>query len=197
MTNETNWTIDPSHSEIAFKVRHLMIAHTTGTFKIFDASITVTDKNFSTAEIDLWIDAASITTGDAKRDEHLISAEFFDAAAHKQITFTSGTIGKADDKGLYELWGDLTIRGISKKIKLKVAPGGIVTDPWGNERAGFTVTGKINRSEWGLTWNTVLETGGIMVGEEVTISCEVELINRGEKDKKMELEVVADDKKIF
>jgi len=179
---KTKWSIDQSHSEIAFKVRHLMIAHVKGIFKIFDASIYTTAKDFSTAEIDLWIDASSIFTGDTKRDEHLKSADFFDVFNHKQIAFTSNTIGKADPDGNHELWGELTMIGVTKTVKLNAQFGGIIRDPWGNEKAGFTVTGKINRSDWNLMWNTSLETGGLMVSDEVTISCEVELINIGQKD---------------
>ncbi len=188
VTTKTKWSIDQAHSEIDFKVRHLMIAHVKGEFKTFDASIYTTAKDFETAEIDLWIDASSITTGDAKRDEHLKSADFFDVQNHKQITFTSSTIGKSDPDGNHELWGELTMRGVSKNVKLNVQFGGILKDPWGNEKAGFTVTGKINRSDWGLIWNTSIEAGGVMVSEEVTISCEVELTNIGQKDLTMLLE---------
>jgi polyisoprenoid-binding protein YceI len=188
MTNQTKWSIDKSHSEIAFKIRHLMIAHVKGIFKTFDASIYTTDKDFTTAEIDLWIDASSISTGDAKRDEHLKGVDFFDVQNHKQITFISSTIGNPDLKGDHELWGELTMRGITKNIKLKVRFGGIINDPWGNERAGFTVIGKINRNDWGLIWNTAIETGGLMVSEEVTISCEVELTNVGQREFTMELD---------
>ncbi len=187
MKNETKWSIDQAHSEIAFKVRHLMIAHVKGTFKIFDASIYTTEKDFTTATIDLSIDPSSITTGDVKRDEHLKGADFFDVKKHKEITFTSSTIGKADANGNHELWGELTMKGITKNLKLDVQFGGIANDPWGNEKAGFTVTGKLNRSDWGLTWNTAMETGGLMVSDEVTISCEVELTNVGQTDLKMEL----------
>ncbi|HEY5533957.1 MAG TPA: YceI family protein [Ignavibacteria bacterium] len=187
-TNETKWSIDQAHSEIAFKVKHLMISHVKGTFKTFDASIYTSAKDFSTAEIDLWIDASSITTGDEKRDEHLKSADFFDVQNNKQITFTSNTIGEPDKDDNHELWGELTMRGVSKNIKLNVQFGGTIKDPWGNERAGFTVTGKINRSDWGLIWNTLLETGGLMVSEEVIISCEVELINAGQKELTIEVE---------
>ena len=165
-----------------------MISHIKGAFKTFDANIYTTDKDFTTAEIDLWADAASITTGDEKRDEHLKSADFFDVENHKQITFTSGAIEKAGPDGRHDLWGELTIRGITKNVKLNVEFGGIINDPWGNEKAGFTVTGKINRSEWELTWNAALETGGMMVGDEINISCEVELINAGQKELTMELE---------
>lgn len=191
MANETKWTIDQAHSEIGFKVRHLMIAHVKGAFKKFDASIYTTGKDFTSAEIDLWIDPSSITTGDSKRDEHLMSPDFFDALNHKQITFTSSTIGKSDPNGNHELWGELTMLGVTRNIKLMVQFGGILNDPWGNERAGFTLTGKINRSDWGLTWNTAVEAGGLMVSDEVSILCEVELTNAGQKNLTMELEPLA------
>jgi len=194
MTNRTKWSIDQSHSEIGFKVRHLMISHVKGSFKTFDASIYTTDKDFTTAEIDLWIDAASITTGEEKRDEHLKSAEFFDVENHKQITFTSDTIEKEGKNGNHELWGELTMKGITKRIKLNVEFGGIINDPWHNEKAGFTVTGKFNRSDWELTWNAAMETGGLMVSDEISISCEVQLINAGQKDLTMELESADDNK---
>src|ERR1035437_8526382 len=153
MKKETKWAIDHAHSEIDFKVRHLMISNFKGSFKTFDASIYTTFKDFTTAEIDLWIDAASITTGDAKRDEHLKSVDFFDVKNHKQITFTSSTIEKTSTNNNHELWGNLTIKGITKQIKLNIQFGGIIIDPWGSEKAGFTVTGKVNRSDWELIWN--------------------------------------------
>ena len=196
MKKESKWSIDQSHSEIAFKVRHLMIAYVTGKFKIFDASIYTTAKDFSTAVIDLWIDSSSVITGDAKRDEHLKSADFFDSYNHKQISFISSTIQKTDSDGNHELWGELSIKGISKNVKLNVQFGGIIKDPWGNEKAGFTVTGTINRKDWNLIWNKTLETSGLMVGEEVIISCELELINIGDKELTIELEPIADKKKI-
>ena len=182
MTNRTKWSIDKTHSEIAFKVRHLMIANVKGVFKTFDASIYTSAKNFSAVEIDLWIDASSITTGDAKRDEHLKSADFFDVQNHKRIAFTSTAMEKADANGNHDLWGELTMKGITRNVKLTVQFGGIVNDPWGNERAGFTVTGKINRGDWRLKWNKVIEAGGLMISEEVTISCEVELTGANQKE---------------
>ena len=123
MTNQTKWSIDQTHSAIDFKVKHLMISNVKGAFKLFDASIYTTLKDFTTAEIDLWIDVASVTTGDAKRDEHLRGADFFDVQKHKQITFTSSTIGKSDKDGNRELWGELTMKGITKNIKLNVQFG--------------------------------------------------------------------------
>jgi polyisoprenoid-binding protein YceI len=181
VTTQTKWTIDQAHSEIAFKIRHLMIAYVKGTFKTFDASIYTNANDFTTADIDLWIDISSIYTGDTKRDEHLKSADFFDVNKHKQITFTSSTIGKASPDGNHELRGELTICGITKSVKLDVQFGGTTKDPWGNEKAGFTVSGTIKRSDWGLIWNTSIEAGGVMVSDEVTISCEIELINKGPK----------------
>lgn len=192
MSKETKWSIDPSHSEISFKVRHLMIAHVKGSFKSFDASIYTEGTDFTTADIDLWIDAASINTGDSTRDEHLKGPDFFDVANHKQLNFTSSTIGKPDKDGNHELWGELTIKGITKNVKLMVQFGRLVKDPWANEKAGFTLTGTINRTDWGLIWNSTLEAGGIMVSEEVTITCEVELINAGKKDLVMQLDEIAD-----
>lgn len=196
-TNQKRWTIDQAHSEITFKVRHLMIAHVKGTFRTFDASIYTSGKDFTTTQIDLWIDTSSITTGDSKRDEHLKGPDFFDVEIHKQIAFTSADIEKADADGNHALWGELTMKGITKKVQLTVQFGGIIIDPWGNEKAGFTLSGKINRNDWGLVWNTAMETGGILVGEEVKISCEVELINAGQRELIMELEPVTDNNEVL
>ena len=176
------WAIDTVHSEITFKVRHLMIAHVKGSFKTFDASIHTTGNDFTTAEIDVWIDTSSISTGNADRDAHLKGTDFFDAEHHKQITFVCDDVEPADDEGNHEVWGNLSMKGVTRKIKLNVQYGGIVQDPWGNERTGFSVTGKINRSEWGLTWNKGIEAGGLMVSEEVSITCELELVKTAGKD---------------
>jgi polyisoprenoid-binding protein YceI len=182
MEKQTKWSMDIGHSEISFKVRHLMISNVKGNFKTFDASIFTYGNDFLTAEIDLWIDPNSISTGEASRDEHLKGPEFFNAEVHKQINFTSSTIAPANGNGVHELWGEFTMNGITKNLKLDVLFGGIAKDPWGNEKAGFTVTGKFNRSDWGLVWNTTLETGGLVVSDEVNISCEIELINKGPKE---------------
>jgi len=188
VVQETKWGIDATHSEIGFKVRHMMISNVKGTFRKFDASIYTTAKDFTTASVDLWIDAASISTGDEKRDEHLKGEDFLDVQKYKQITFSSNTIGKPDHESNQELWGELTIRDITKNIKLNIRFGGTATDPWGNEKAGFTVTGKINRSDWGLVWNTAIETGGLMVGNEISITCEIELVNHVKNTGTMKLE---------
>ena len=136
---KTKWALDQSHSEISFKVRHLMIAHVKGTFKTFDASIYTYGDDFKTAEIDLWIDASSIQTNEEKRDEHLKSHDFFDVLNHKQITFTSSTIGPENADGNHELWGKLAMVGITQNVKLDVKFGGMLNDPWVNKRAGFTI----------------------------------------------------------
>lgn len=175
---KTKWGIDPVHSEIAFKIKHLMISNIRGIFKEFEGSIYTTEEDFMTAEIDFWLNAASIDTGDAQRDEHLKGPDFFDVENHKQISFSGNTFEQTDNDGSYELYGELTIKGITKQIKLDVEFGGVMKDPWGNEKAGFSVNGKINRKDWGLVWNSTLETGGVLVSEEVKISCEIELMKQ-------------------
>ncbi len=197
MINQLKWSMDQVHSNIAFKVRHLMISNVKGVFKTFDASIYTVGKDFVTAEIDLWIDAASIDTGEENRNEHLKSAEFFDVKNHKQITFVSNTIEKIENSNMYELWGELTIKATTKNIRLNVEFGGIVTDPWGKEKAGFSVKGKINRSDFELVWNNALDAGGVLVGEEVSISCELELYDAGQKDLMMEVEHSVEDTVVF
>ncbi|HTA62623.1 MAG TPA: YceI family protein [Bacteroidia bacterium] len=197
MTKETKWSIDQAHSELAFKIRHLMITHVKGVFKNFDANIYTTDKDFSTAQIDLWIEASSITTGEEKRDEHLKGSDFFDVKNHKQITFVSSTIGEADEDGNHELWGELTIKKITKNVKLNVQFMGVINDPFGNEKAGFTLAGQINRADWGLVWNKTIETGGFMISEEVAISCKVELYNTDQKNLTMKLEPTPNEKAIL
>lgn len=173
------WVIDPTHSELGFKIRHLMISNINGRFNDFDASIYTTGDDFQTAEIDCWVDVASIDTGSPDRDKHIKSADFFDVENHPQISFRGNTIENVDKDGSYELWGELTVKGITRKIKLDVEFGGVMKDPWGNEKAAFLINGKINRREWGLEWNVALETGGVLVGEDVRISGEIQL-KRGE-----------------
>ena len=174
---KTKWSIDNSHSEIAFKVKHLMITNVKGVFKEFEASIYTTGQDFLTSEIDFTINPESISTGDEKRDAHLKSADFFDIVNHKQISFIGNTFQKID-KINYELYGELNMKGISKQIKLNVEFGGVIKDPWGNEKAGFSLTGKINRKDWGLNWNNVLEAGGLLVSDEVIINCDIQLIKQ-------------------
>jgi polyisoprenoid-binding protein YceI len=190
MANEIKWSIDQAHSEIGFKVKHLMIANIKGMFKTFDASIYTTGNDFTTVVVDLWIDATSIETGDLKRDEHLKSADFLDVARYKQLTFTASTMSQMAVNGNYELWGELTIKGITKNVKMDVQLGGIVNEPLGRERAGFNISTSINRMDWGLNWNTPIETGGFLLGDEILISVDLELISIAPKetDVKMVLE---------
>ncbi len=171
---KTKWNIDKTHSDIGFKVKHLMITNVKGSFGEFDGSIYTTEEDFLSAEIDIWIDPSSVNTGNEQRDKHLRSADFFDVEQFKEIHFTGNTFEKTGDD-TYEFYGELEIKGIKKQVKLDVESGGIVKDPWGGHRSGFTITGKISRKDWGLTWNTALEAGGLMVGDEVRIICEVQL----------------------
>ena len=177
-TQETKWAIDPTHSKIGFKVKHLMISNVLGSFREFEGEVSTIGNDFSKSVISFSLNTASIDTEIADRDAHLRSGDFFDAENFPKITFSgSGLKDLGDD--LYELIGDLTIKGVSNPVKLSVELGGVNSDPWGNVKAGFSITGKINRKDWGLTWNAALETGGVLVGEEVKINCDIELVKKG------------------
>jgi len=193
VATKTKWSVDQVHSEISFSVRHLLMAKVKGAFKRFDADITTTSRDFKTARIDLWIDASSAITGHPNCDKHLKSRDFLEVNKHKQITFTSNRIVRTDLDRLYELWGELTMRGVARNIKLDVQLAGILEDPRGNERVGFTITGTINRSDWGLVWNSPAEYGDLLVSDEVTISCEVELTNTIQKEWAMQLEYLCEE----
>ena len=174
------WAIDPLNSQIGFRVKHLMFTNVRGSFKEFDASIYTTGEDFGTAEIDFWINPASIDTGNEKRDEHLKSTDFFDVEKFREINFMADSLLEVDNDGNYELYGALTLKGISRQIKLNVEFGGLRKDPWGTDRALFTINGKINRKDWGLNWNAALETGGVLVSEDVWIICELQLIRQSD-----------------
>lgn len=175
---KVKWGIDPAHSEIAFKIKHLMITDVKGVFQQYDASIYTTGEDFLTSEIDFWMDPSSVDTGDAKRDEHLRSVDFFDVQNFKQISFTGNTYENVDNDGSYELYGDLTIKGITRQVKLDVEFGGVVKDLWGNEKAGISINGKIDRKNWGLIWNVPLEADEVLVGDDVRIICVVQLVKQ-------------------
>jgi len=177
MATKTTWVIDPTHSEIAFKVKHLMISNVKGSFGEFNGQLVTDGDDFSTSEISFSINPASINTGVADRDGHLKSPDFFDVENFKEITFTSGKLTKAGDDE-FELTGNLVIKGVSNSVKLVAEYGGLMTDPWGNVKAGFTLNGKINRKDFGLTWNAALEAGGVLVGEEIKLNLEVELLKK-------------------
>jgi polyisoprenoid-binding protein YceI len=172
------WAIDSSHSKIGFKVKHLMITNVRGFFTEFDASIYTTSDNFVTATINCQINPASIHTGDENRDKHLKSADFFDVDTFKEINFIANSFEKQDNDGSFILYGNLTIKGVTKQLKLDVRFNGVAKDSSGNTRAAFSITGKMNRLDWGLNWNSVLETGGVLVSEDVYISCEVQLLKQ-------------------
>lgn len=171
----TKWTLDPTHSELGFKVKHLMISNVKGHFKNFD--IEMEGEDFTKSKVTVSIDASSIYTNNEDRDTHLKSGDFFDAEQYPKLTFTSNNIEKLEDDE-YEMTGELSIKGQSKPVTLNVELGGFMKDPYGNDKVGFSVNTKINRTDWGLNWNAALETGGILVGEEVKISGEVQLVKQ-------------------
>ena len=176
--SKTTWKIDPTHSEIQFKVRHLMISNVTGYFSKFDCKVETEGNDFTTAENVLFTaDVDSISTNNADRDTHLKSEDFFNAEKHSQIKFEGKKYElKGEDEA--KLHGDLTIRGTTKPIVLDVEHAGVVEDPYGQTKAGFTVTGKINRKDFGLTWDAVTEAGKVVVSDEIRINCEVQLVKQ-------------------
>jgi polyisoprenoid-binding protein YceI len=164
------YNVDTAHTDITFKVRHMGISNVTGKFEKFGGSFNVDPKNVKATTGNLTIDVNSINTGNAKRDGHLKSEEFFDAAHHPEIKFVSKEIKDINEKdSTATLVGDLTMRGITKPVSLKIKGGGIINDGWGNNRAAFTANGKINRFDYGLKWNKALETGGMVVAPEVEL----------------------------
>ncbi len=171
----STYKIDASHSEIAFKVKHMMITNVNGQFTKFDATLESEAADFSDAKISFEADVDSITTHNEQRDGHLKSDDFFNAAQYPKISFKSTSIVKKSDEN-YELTGDLTIRDITKSVKLAVEYGGTVTDPWGQVKAGFEINGKISRQEFGLKWNAMTETGGIVVSDEVKLHLGVQMV---------------------
>ena len=177
MATVTKWVLDPTHSEILFKVKHMMIANVRGEFRKFKAEASIAGLNLEGSSVKAEIDASSIFTNANDRDTHLKSADFFDAENHKELVFT-GTSYTKTDENKYTLKGNLTIKGVTKEVAFDVEFGGINKDPWGNEKAGFSLNGTINRKDWGLNWNAALEAGGVLVGEEVKISAEVQLLKQ-------------------
>lgn len=172
----TKWTIDPTHSEVGFKVKHMMFTNVSGQFDTYDATITTEDFDFTTSKIEFSADIASINTGNSDRDNHLKSADFFDAEKNPKLTFVSSSLVKKGDD--FELTGELTINGITKTVKLETEVSGLLKDPWGNTKVGLNATGKINRTDFGLTWNSALETGGVLVSEEVKLNIELQFLQQ-------------------
>ncbi len=169
------WKIDKDNSQVQFRVKHLMITTITGGFSSYDASVETEEDDFMTARVSFTADTASVSTGNAERDRHIKSIDFFDSANFPVLKFVATGYKKLDEEGNYKLYGDLTIRDVTRSVELDVQFAGVVKDPDGNNKAGFTISGRINRKEFGLKWNVITEAGSLMVGEEVRIECEVQL----------------------
>lgn len=172
---KTKWVLDPSHSEIGFKAKHLMITTVSGKFEKFGGTVETDGDDLTTAQISFTAETASVTTGSSDRDAHIRNADFFDAEKFPEMKFVSTKLEKVDDEN-YQLHGHLTIRGVTQPVQLKTEFNGIAKDPWGNTKAGFIINGKINRKDWGLNWNVALEAGGMLVSEDIKIHCEVQLL---------------------
>jgi polyisoprenoid-binding protein YceI len=168
MTN-SKWALDTAHSSVEFSVRHMMFAKVNGSFNSFDASIEADPTDLTTANIEFTVDVTTVDTRNTDRDNHLRSGDFFDVENHPKMTFKSSNIVKTSE-GVYDVTGDLTLRGVTRPETFVVTYEGTGKDPWGNEKVGFSAEGKIKRSEYGLTWNAALETGGVLVGDDIKVS---------------------------
>ncbi|MFN3968231.1 YceI family protein [Flavobacterium sp.] len=174
---KAKWAIDPTHSEIGFKVKHMMFTNVSGKFNSFEADIQNEEENFETATINFSAEVNSINTGNDDRDNHLRSADFFDMEKFGKLTFKSTDVKKVNE-GEYKISGDLTIKDVTKNITLEAEYSGLMKDPWGNTKIGLALNGKINRKEFGLTWNAALETGGVLVGEDIKLNAEVQFVKQ-------------------
>lgn len=170
----TKWVLDPTHSELQFKVKHLMITNVTGTLPAISGEVESDGDNFTAASVNFSADLSAITTNNDQRDTHLKSGDFFDVEKYPTISFTSKSFNAADEK----ITGELTIRDVTKTVTLNVNFDGTAKDPWGNEKAGFSLNGKINRNDFGLSWNAALETGGVLVSEDVKIQAELQFVKQ-------------------
>jgi polyisoprenoid-binding protein YceI len=173
----TKWVIDPSHSEIQFKVKHLMISNVTGQFNKFNGTVETDGDDFTTAKVRFTADINSISTNNPQRDAHLQNGDFFDAENHPQLIFEGDRMEKTGDEN-YKVSGSLTMRGVTKSVVLDAEFGGITQDPWGNTRSGFSLSGKINRKDFGVSFGAVTETGGALLGDEVKISANAEFVKQ-------------------
>ncbi len=174
---ETNWKIDNLHSSVGFKVRHMMISNVSGTFGNISAEATTNGDDFTTARMNFKAAIDTINTGVADRDAHLKSADFFDVANHPELLFHSTGVKQVTSDEL-EISGEMTIHGVTKPVSLKAEFAGIAVDPYGQTKAGLSVSGKIKRSDFGLTWSAVTEAGNIVVGDEIKLECEIQLIKQ-------------------
>lgn len=170
--NNQKWVLDPTHSEITFKVKHMMITNVSGSFSDFNAELESSDDKFINSKLKFNAVINSVNTNNAQRDEHLKSPDFFDSEKFPEMRFEALDFNASEG----EVHGNLTIRDITQPVKLDVEFGGVNKDPWGNEKAGFTISGKIKRNNFGLTWNTALETGGVLVSDDIKINCEVQFV---------------------
>jgi polyisoprenoid-binding protein YceI len=171
------WEIDSSHSSVHFAVRHLVIAKVRGSFVRWSGAVLAPGGDFSKATVDVTIDASSIDTGVAQRDTHLKSPDFFDVAQHPELRFVGTRVEPRSGSDI-DVVGDLTIKGVTREVRLHVESHGQANDPWGNVRAAFTAKTSIDRRDFGLTWNQVLETGGVMVGDRIDIEAEIEAVQQ-------------------
>lgn len=176
MAKET-WVLDPAHSELQFKIKHLMISTVTGQFNQFKAEVETEGEDFATAKVHFRAEVNSISTNNEQRDAHLKNGDFFDAEKYPDILFEGERMERTGDDE-YKLHGTITMRGVTKKLVLDVAFGGITNDPWGNVRTGFSVTGKINRYDYGISFGAVSETGGLLLGDEIKINANVQLVKQ-------------------
>jgi polyisoprenoid-binding protein YceI len=172
-----NWKIDPAHTQIEFSVRHMMIAKVRGSFERFDGTVALDETDPEATQVTVAVEAASINTREPNRDNHLRSADFLQAADYPTVDFQSTRVERTGERTA-KLHGELTIRGVTRPVTLDVEFLGFAKSPWGTFSAGFAARGKINRKDWNLTWNQALETGGVLVGEEIEITVELELIRQ-------------------
>lgn len=177
-TTKNQWVTDPTHTEINFKVKHMMFTTVTGKFTDYDVQVETENDDFMTAKISFTAKTNSVSTGAEGRDTHLRSADFFDSETYPELKFSATKYEMVDNDGSYELYGDLTIKNITRQVKLDVEFGGVQKNPWGSEVAVFSINGKINRKDWELNWNALLEGGGVLVAEDVRINCEVQLVRK-------------------
>ena len=172
-----SWKIDPAHSQIQFSIRHMMISNVRGRFENFTGVVEFDEQDLKRSSVDIQIEAASVNTREAQRDGHLKSPDFFNADKYPYLTFKSKRIEKTDvTHG--RIVGDLTIRDVTKQVVLDVEYSGQAKSPWGTISAGFSATTKINRKDWGLTWNQTLETGGVLVGDEISVNVDLEIVKQ-------------------
>jgi polyisoprenoid-binding protein YceI len=174
---QTKWAIDASHSNIQFSVSHMVVAEVTGRFAEFSGTVITTKDDFTDAKGEVTIKTASVNTDNAKRDEHLKSDDFFDAVKYPEIKFISKSVAKADDDS-YLVEGELTMKGITKPIKLEAVYKGQIKDPWGGTRAGWKAKSSLDRFDYGLTWNKLIESGGLVVGRTIELNFNVELVKQ-------------------